>query len=355
MSWIENLFAKIDWNSQIAGNSVLDYFISGCVFLGLILLIGFFQKYVLWRLAKAAEKTNSDIDDTLVKVIGSVGPSFYVFFALLISIIQLSFDTAVNRAIEIGILILIVFQAIKVMRIVVDYTIARFARRENDEGAISALKTIGSVLKAILWVVGVLLVLQNLGVNVTSLIAGLGIGGVAIALAAQNILSDLFSSFAIIFDKPFVPGDFIVVGEYAGVVEKIGIKTTRIRALQGEEIVISNQELTSTRIQNFKRLKERRVVIKTGVIYSTDQDKIEKIPALIKHVVEMRDNARFDRSHLLSLGESALIYETVFFVTSPDYTEYMDIQQDILLQIMKTFRKEKIEFAFPTQTVHVKK
>jgi len=209
-------------------------------------------------------------------------------------------------------------------------------------------------VKVIIWAIGGLLVLSNLGVNVTSLIAGLGIGGVAIALALQNILSDLFASFSIYFDKPFEVGDFIVVGANSGTVEKIGIKTTRIRALQGEEVIISNAELTKSRVQNFKKLKERRVVVRPGVLYETKHELLKEIPTLLQKAVDATEKTRFDRANLAEYGDSAIVFELVYYVLSGDYKEYMNLNEKILLAVKEAFDKKGIEFAYPTQTVYVR-
>jgi small-conductance mechanosensitive channel len=209
------------------------------------------------------------------------------------------------------------------------------------------------VVKVCLWSFGLLFILSNLGVNITSLIAGLGSGGIAVALAMQNILGDLFSYFAIYFDKPFVKGDFIIIGPQLGVVDKIGIKTTRIRALQGEEIIISNSELTSSRIQNFKKMEERRVVFSFRVFYKTPLEKLEKIPQYVRDIVSAQEQVRFDRAHLAAFGESAYVFEIVYYVQSGDYNEYMDIHQNIHFQIIAVFERENIDFAYPTQKVYL--
>ena len=199
------------------------------------------------------------------------------------------------------------------------------------------------------------MVLSNLGYNVTTLVAGLGIGGLAIAFALQKVLEDIFSSVSIYFDKPFEIGDFIIVGEQMGVVKKIGIKSTRIQALQGEEIVISNRELTSVRIQNFKRMEKRRVAFSFGVLYSTSNAKLKKAIEMVKKIVEKAEHADLDRVHFKAFGSSSLDFEVVYYLKSRDYNVYMDTQQEINFAIKEAFEKEKIEFAYPTQTIHLAK
>jgi small-conductance mechanosensitive channel len=199
------------------------------------------------------------------------------------------------------------------------------------------------------------LVLDNLGFNITTLVAGLGIGGIAVALALQNILGDLFASLSIVLDKPFVIGDFIIIDNYLGTIEHIGLKTTRIRSLSGEQLVFSNTDLLQSRIRNFKRMFERRVVFSIGVTYQTSADKLAKIPKMIKDIVESKDPVRFDRSHFKDYGDFSLNFETVYWVKSPEYNVYMDIQQAINLELYSKFEAEGIEFAYPTQTLFVTK
>lgn len=209
-------------------------------------------------------------------------------------------------------------------------------------------------LQVLIWSITTLLILDNLGVNITALVAGLGVGGIAIGLAAQNVLSDLFASLSIVFDRPFVPGDFIVFGDFMGTVEKTGLKTTRVRSLSGEQIVVSNADLLSSRIRNFKQMYRRRVVFKLGIVYDTPVEKLRKVSALLKEIISVRAGVEFDRAHFASYGDFSLNFEIVFYVLSPDYNKYMDIQQDINLAIFETFAQEGIEFAFPTQTTVVR-
>jgi small-conductance mechanosensitive channel len=188
-------------------------------------------------------------------------------------------------------------------------------------------------------------------VNITSLIAGLGIGGVAVALGLQSILSDLFSSFAIHFDKPFLVGDLIMVGDKIGTVERIGIKTTRIRALQGEEIVFGNKQLTDTRIQNYRKMRNRWIVFAIGVSYETPNTVLQEIPALLRTVIESQPKARFDRAHFARFDPSALTFEIAYFVLTDSYRTYMDVQQEINFGILQAFAERKIAPAHPMRVV----
>jgi small-conductance mechanosensitive channel len=195
------------------------------------------------------------------------------------------------------------------------------------------------------------MVLDNVGIDVTALVAGLGVGGIAVALAVQNVLGDLFASLSIALDKPFTLGDFLIIDDYMGSVEHIGLKTTRIRSLSGEQLVFSNTDLLKSRIKNYGRMFERRVVFKIGVTYQTPRDKIELIPTIIREAIESQEPVRFDRSHFQAYGDFSLLFETVYYVLKPDYNLYMDIQQAINLEIHRRFEQESIEFAYPTQTL----
>jgi len=227
-------------------------------------------------------------------------------------------------------------------------------QKENPED-LTTLGLIGLAGRIAVWSVVVLLILDNLGVDITALVAGLGIGGVAVALALQNILGDLFASLSIVLDKPFVVGDFLAVGDMLGSVEHIGLKTTRLRSLSGEQLVFSNTDLLGSRVRNYGRMYERRVVFSLGVTYQTPRDKLRLIPTVIREAIEAQENTRFDRSHFSQYGDFSLNFESVYYVLSRDYNQYMDIQQAIYLAIHERFEEEGIEFAYPTQTLFLER
>jgi small-conductance mechanosensitive channel len=222
-----------------------------------------------------------------------------------------------------------------------------------DRAAIGSINIIGVIVNAVIWALVVLLTLDNLGIDITALVAGLGIGGIAVALAVQSIFGDLFASLSITLDRPFVVGDFLIVGDVLGTVESIGIKSTRLRSLDGEQIVMPNSDLLSSRVRNYGRMMERRVVFKTNVTYETPIEVVERIPRIIRDIVEGQADIRFDRSHFAAHGAASLDFETVYHVRSPDYNRYMDIQQAINLRLHREFGKLGIEFAYPTQKVFV--
>lgn len=225
----------------------------------------------------------------------------------------------------------------------------RRASATQGQASVGSLGIVAVVVSAVIWVLVAMMTLDNLGVDVTALVAGLGIGGLAVALAVQNVLGDLFASLSIALDRPYVVGDFVSVGDFLGTVEDIGIKSTRLRSLSGEQIVMSNSDLLSSRLRNYGRMQQRRVVLDTGVAYETPAELIERIPKLIRTIVERQKDVRFDRSHFSKHGDFALQFETVYYVLSADYNRHMDIQQAILVDMHREFASLNIEFAYPTQ------
>lgn len=234
--------------------------------------------------------------------------------------------------------------------------VQRYVTRHSSSGMtqVSASATLLSWgLRTLLWSVVALAVLSNLGVNITAFVASLGVGGIAVALAVQSILADLFASLSIAVDKPFEVGDFVVVGSVAGTVQMIGLKTTRIRSLQGEEVVMSNTDILKQTISNYRPMQERRIVFTFGVAYDTPVDKVESIPGVVKQLVQAQATLRFDRAHFKSFGDSSLDFEVVYIVKDPGFNVYMDMQQTINLGLMREFAAMGVEFAFPTRTIHI--
>jgi len=352
---LDKILANKIWDYGLLGNTMYDFALALGIFAVALVVFKIFQLIILSWLKKIARRTKTDIDDTLVKIVGSLRPPFYAFLAFVLAIQFLVLDPFLRKAVYALLVIWVTAQVVVAVQILIEYIVHKGIAGKEDPTTQSATGVLKVLAKGALWIVAALMILSNIGVDITSLVAGLGIGGIAIALALQNILSDLFSSFAIYFDKPFAPGDFIIVGEHMGVVEKIGIKTTRIRALQGEEIVISNKELTSARVQNFKKMQERRTSFSFGVEYGTKNELLKEIPKIVKEVIEEDENARFDRAHFKSFGDSALNFEVVYYMKTSDYAAYMDTQQKINLKIKEIFENKGIFMAFPTQTVYVSK
>jgi len=278
-----------------------------------------------------------------------------IIVAAFITTLPINLPASLQSALEIALYVGLIYQfALWLSRfftaLIERQSAVRMARDGSTSNAVTLLQLL---VRIIVWSVALLMVLDNLGVNVTALVAGLGIGGIAIGLAAQGIISDLFGSFTILLDKPFETGDFIIFGDMMGTVERIGINSTRVRSLSGEQIVISNADLLSTRIRNFKRMQERRVLFSFGVTYQTPAEKLERIPGMVRAAIEGQEGTRFDRSHFARFGASSLDFENVYYVLTSDYNTFMDIQQRVNLSLCRTFEAEGIEFAYPTQTLYV--
>ena len=219
----------------------------------------------------------------------------------------------------------------------------------ENRAAAGSLSIISFIVRALIWALVLLLTLDNLGINITALVTGLGIGGVAIALAVQNVLGDLLASLSITLDRPFVVGDAVTVGDFSGTVEQIGVKSVRVRSVNGEQIIMSNADLLSSRIRNFGRLRERRIVFTLNLALDSPPDRLQKIPQELRSIIESEQDVRFDRSHFSRIGSAALEFETVYYVTTANYTRYMDIQQDINLRIIQLLEREDLNLAVPVQ------
>ena len=222
---------------------------------------------------------------------------------------------------------------------------------QKDPSTTSALSILSFIGRVVAWAVLLLLLLDNLGFDVNALVAGLGIGGIAIGLALQNILGDLFASLSIVLDKPFQVGDFVVIDDFSGSVENIGLKTTRLRSLSGEVLVFSNGDLTKSRLRNYKLMKERRIPFSFGLTFDATPEQLEQVPGAVKKVVDTQEQARFDRAHFTGFGDSSLDFEAVYWMLTPDYAAYRDVQQAINLGLMREFAALGVDFAFPTRTL----
>ncbi|MFT4260896.1 MAG: mechanosensitive ion channel family protein [Candidatus Woesearchaeota archaeon] len=344
-------------NYELFSNTVQDWIIAFSLFVVIWFFLFLFKYVILVKLEKFAKKTKTQLDDIAVEILQGFGWPFYAWISLYFSTLYLYTNSLFNIFMNYLLLVVLVYYAIKSLSIVITHIKEEIIKKqEADNVHDSALVDfLASLAKGLVWVFAILFVLSNLGVQITTFIAGLGIGGLAIAIALQGVLTDLFASITIYFDKPFRVGDFIVTGSDSGVVQKIGIKTTRIKTLQGQELVISNKELTETRVNNFKRMKQRRIVFEFGIVYETPAKKMRKIPKIVSEIFDKVDNADLDRVHFKAFNDFSLDYEVVYFVKSNDYAEYMDIQQNVNLDLKERFEKEKIDMAYPTQTLYVKK
>ncbi len=328
---------------------------------GILIFVGFVLRILLWRLVRklrvVAAKTPGRFDDLIVELLDKTKSLFVFVVSLYAGALILTLPELAESILRGIFIVALLIQAGYWGNALVAFWVKRSVnqRLTEDAATVTSMAALGFVAKMAIWTVVALLALENLGIDVTALVAGIGIGGIAIALAVQNILSDLFASLSIILDKPFVIGDFIIVGELMGTVERIGLKTTRVRSLTGELIIFSNSDLLSSRVRNYKRMYERRIAFSIGVTYQTSPDMVEEIPVLIEGIVSGQSDVRFDRCHFKAFGDFAIVFETVYYVLVPEYGAYMNAQQVINLAIMRVFAERHIEFAYPTQTLFVQR
>ncbi len=345
MEWLE-------WT--LWDNTIQAWLLMLGIVAGVLLFLALFKWLFSPRLRRAAE-TETRIDDLLLELTRRTRLFLLMFVVAFFATRPLALRPAADHAIRAAAVVAILLQVGLWALTLLDLWLKHYReiRLESDAAAVTTIGAIGFMAKIVLWSILTLLALANLGFDVTALVTGLGVGGVAIALATQNILGDLFASLSIVIDKPFIIGDFIIIGDFAGTVEQIGLKTTRIRSLSGEQLIFSNSDLLSSRIRNFKRMAERRVLFSFGVIYQTSSDQTEAIPAMVRELIDAEELTRFDRAHLKGFGDSSLDFEVVYYVLQPDYGVYMDIQQRINLGLMRRFEKEGIGFAYPTRTLFI--
>jgi small-conductance mechanosensitive channel len=341
-------------NYVLWGNRVQDYLIVlGAVVAGVI-IIRFVKFVVVRRIIAWAKKKDTPVDAELVKSISkTLLPVLYLGTAY-VALRFLTLPENVARGVDIvGKVLFAVLGARLVIAILAGAIRHYWLGREGDVGREKTVRALMPIIKIAVWIVAAIFLLDNLGFKIATVVAGLGIGGVAVALAGQAILKDLFGYFAILFDQPFEIGDVVAVGDKMGTVEKVGVKTTRLKSIGGEQLIFSNADITDSRVQNFKRMKKRRIAVHLGVTYDTPAAKLRKIPDLVRGIIDPIDGVDFDRAHFASFGDFSLVFEVVYFVRGNDYEKYMDIQEEINVRLYETFAKQKIEFAYPTQTVYL--
>lgn len=343
-----NLLQEVYW-----GNTIQNWLVALLTLILAFAALKIIQRLAIRKLSRLAAATETQIDDLFVCMLRNTKS----FILLILSAYIASQTIYISPAIsgfwqKLAILMLILQGGLWAgagISFSFDQTIHR--KMEADASSITTLKFLKFISRFILWTIVLLLILDNLGFNITGLVAGLGIGGIAVALAVQNILGDLLASLSIILDKPFVIGDFIEVDSLSGTVEYIGLKTTRLRSLSGEQLIFSNNDLLKSRIRNYRRMAERRVVFGLGIDYRTPPEKLQEINMIITGIIGKMENVRFDRVHFKEYGDSSLKYEVVFFVTNPDYKIYMNVQESINLAIFRSFREKGIQFAHPVRTI----
>lgn len=340
------------WSQVFLGNTLKDWAIAIGIIIVTFIALRVARNIVLSRLRLWSQRTNTQFDDLLLSLIDRFVIPFLYILGIYWGVQYLTLSDRAAKIVNVVILFTGTFFIVRLLASIITYFINSYVgahveqetRRKQARGII--------VLTNILvWVIGILFLIDNLGYNITTIITGLGIGGVAIALASQAVLGDLFSYFVIFFDKPFEIGDFIIVGDKLGSVEYVGIKTTRIRSLGGEQLIFSNTDLTNSRVHNYKRMTKRRIVFSFRISYNTPVEKLTRIPGIVKQIIETQPDTQFDRAHLLAFGDYSFNFEVVYYVMSPDYNMYMDRQQAINFEMVKAFEQESIRFAYPTQNL----
>ena len=345
---IEEIFSR-----PYLGNSVETWLWA----LGAAIVLAFVFNLILKRFVRSfagfAEKTETDLDDLISALVEKTSIVLIIIFSVYAATFFLDLNQQVGEFRKSVVVICLLVQVGFWGGGFIDYYVAKkLAGIGAGSGAsITHIKSLGFFVKSVLWVVLVILTIDNLGFDPTTIIAGLGVGGIAVALALQNVLGDLIASLSIILDKPFEVGDYIVIDGMSGDVEHIGLKTTRLRSLSGEQLVLSNNDLLQSRIKNYKRMNTRRILFSLGVVYEASYEDLVKIPGLIKEIIDTEPKAKFGRAHFSSYGDFALNYDIVYFVLTPLFDDYMDIQQNVNLEIFKRFSEEGIEFAYPTRKV----
>ncbi|MDD5317973.1 MAG: mechanosensitive ion channel family protein [Candidatus ainarchaeum sp.] len=340
------------------GNTVGQYLSALLVLAVAWVLLRFFRNVVLGRMKRLAEGTETDLDDLAITAIESFGHPFYAVLSLYVALLFISVPAVVSGIVGYSLLAITIYYVVIASQHVIDYALKKYRERPGEGGKemdSATLHLMGNLLKGAVLVIAAILLLSNLGFKIDALLAGLGVGGIAIAFALQSALADMFASFSIYFDKPFKVGDYIAIGTDTGIVKKIGIKSTRIETVQGEELVVSNQDLVASRVRNYKRMKRRRIVFGFGVTYETAPAKLHRIPDVVKNVLAKIGNADFERCYFKSFGDFALNFEVIYYVKDNDFLKYVDTQHAINMGITEAFAKEGVEMAYPTQNVFVQK
>jgi small-conductance mechanosensitive channel len=332
------------------------YYIPLAIGLGTFTGLWIVKNVVIKRLKRISSHTQMYLDDIVLAILEETKNFFILTVSLYLGFQAFYLDKVYGKWVDKVFVVLVALQGIIWAKQAVNSWVAITIKRKNDDPSVkTSLGFLGLILKFLL-IAGVLLfALNNLGVNVSTFITGLGVGGVAIALATQNILSDLFSSLSIVMDKPFIVGDFITIGEWMGTIEHVGLKTTRLRSLGGEQIIMSNTDLLASKIRNYKRMQERRVVFQLGVTYQTKREDLKRAPGIVEEIIKRLEGTRFDRAHFVRYGASSLDIEIVYWVLSPDYLVYADLHQKVLFEIHEAFETNNLDFAYPTQTLFIEK
>lgn len=331
---------------QVFQNTIEDYLVALATILLAILLIRFGVFSLIRGLKRWSQTQDWHMDPSLIRLIENPLVNLLYVAAVYLSLQGLSFYPSLRRAYEFLGLGAITFLSVKLLISLIEYLID--TNYSNDR-----IQLFYPTMRTVIWGFGGLFLISNLGFNITSLIASLGIGGIAIALAAKGILEDLFSYYSILLDRPFELEDLITIDQFTGKVKYIGIKTTRLESIDGEQLIFSNSYLIGSKIRNFKRMEKRRVLFRLGLEYQTEFELLAQIPTEIQGIMAQIDGIEFDGAYFCNYGNSSLDFEIVYFVLSADYKFYMDRHQQVNLGIKQRFAKLGIEFAYPSRTLYI--
>lgn len=354
------MFGSLEYfqQTEFLGNSLVAWGIALAIAILTFFALLTARRVIRSRAKKMYERRATGIAGLILALVMSTSVTIVLAFSLMLGARGLSLPPAADRINQFIIVLSIAIQLVIWGHAAIHFGLSEFVRRKTetqtaDPNLVGSLGVLKFIALVILYSAVLLLALDNIGVDVTAMVAGLGVGGIAIALAVQNILGDLFASLTIVLDKPFEVGDFIIVGSELGTVERIGLKTTRVKSLSGEQLVFANSDLLSSRVRNFKRMQERRVLFVVGVQYDTTPAKVRRAVEIITQAIKNQELARFDRCHFHKFSDSSLDMEAVYWMLRPDYNVWMDTHQAICLEILEKFNAEGLEFAFPTRTVHM--
>jgi small-conductance mechanosensitive channel len=341
-----------DVQGLLLGSPPIDWLIAAGVGLAVWLGLWALRNLIASRYQKYSSAKNPTLIRLLAYLIGSTRQIFLLAVALYFAQESLALPEKIHHIVSNTVMILILLQiGLWAGRTVRFYLELKERERGADRVFSGSLDILGFVARMLIWSLLILLALDNLGVNITALLAGLGVGGVAVALALQNVLGDLFASLSIALDKPFVIGDNLTIDTFVGKVEHIGIKTTRLRSESGEQIILSNADILKSRVRNFGRLSQQRILATIRLDYDTPADKLKAMPALLENIVREHSQARFERCHLKTLGESSFQFELSYFVQQPSSNPLLDLQQAVNFRIIEEMRRLGVEFAYPAQLV----
>ncbi|ADO76758.1 mechanosensitive ion channel family protein [Halanaerobium praevalens] len=345
---------KLFLEKIILGNSLANYILA-VLFLSLVfLIIKIFDKFILKKIDSFIEKFSNSFSSLVKEIVKKrIYPLLYLFSFYLI-FLNLKTSNQISQFLNLVLMFLTVIFTVLAVLDLISYSLKKYwSKKLQSEEQQKLLSITLFIVKSFIWIIALLFILDNLNIQIKGLITGLGVGGVAIAFAAQNILSDLFNYFTIFFDKPFAIGDFIITGDYRGTIEHIGLKTTRIRSLSGEQLIIANTDLVNSRINNYQRMEQRRINFSFGLTYNTSLVNLKKVPLIVEEIINSVEKTKFDRAHFAEYAPFSLVFQVVYYVQASDYKIYMDLQQQINFKLKERFEELGVSFAFPTQTIYL--